>query len=636
MQKKIKTLSLFTGAGGLDIGFHQAGYDIRGCVEIEPAYCATLAANNGSSGWFESDVEIHCKSVEDFDPRPYKDASIECVIGGPPCQTFSAAGRRAGGVIGTADSRGRLFQRYSEIIEAIQPAAFVFENVYGLPGANGGEPWRDILRTFSRLGYTLSYDILDSADYGVAQHRERLFLVGTRAKKFQFPVPTHGPDSLDGLPLVSVRDVIEDLQDPGEPFHDGLGGLYGHLLPLVPNGLNYSFFTAEMGHPEPQFAWRSKFHDLLYKVDPAAPSRTIKASPGKFTGPFHWKNRHFTTAEFKRIQSFPDEYKIVGSDSRILEQIGNSVPPRLAYTVALSLREQIFDSRGTIKLPLRPEGFVSTFRQRQRERTKKFKVIAAEAIRQQYPRHDNHAATVVSFKDEDYFLLTEGHFRSVKHHSHVPPSNVDQVVYKVSVRENSDSISVEFKRLGCREGSLLQGHVDIRGLKKYMGRIDAVKVETALQDIKDVFHVWSVIERELVERSRFFSLIDIYGHYANRGDTVKVAADYGLSESSPAVRLLNFVSKSEISGGFIDRGYLMQRLSITDKQFNSAVLTLRNERFDVRTKDTHPIIKNGTTICTYPFPLLSARALVISRADVTDDGFDARANLPLAIGSRAS
>ena len=169
-----------------------------------------------------------------------------------------------------------------------------------------------------------------------------------------------------------------------------------------------------------------------------------------------------------------------------------------------------------------------------------------------------------------------------------------------------------------------------------MGRLDAVKIKTALQDIKDVFHVWSVIERELVERSRFFSLIDIYGHYANRGDTVKVTAEYGLSESSPAVRLLNFVSKSEISGGFIDREYLMDQLSITDGQFRSAVLTLRNERFDVRTKDTHPIIKSRTTICTYPFPLLSARALVISRADVTDEGFDSRARLPLALGSRAS
>jgi DNA (cytosine-5)-methyltransferase 1 len=116
VKKTIKTLSLFTGAGGLDIGFHQAGYDVRACIEIEPAYCTTLEANNGPLAWFETDVEIHCKSVEDFDPRPYAGGAIDCVIGGPPCQTFSAAGRRAGGVIGTADSRGRLFQRYAEIM----------------------------------------------------------------------------------------------------------------------------------------------------------------------------------------------------------------------------------------------------------------------------------------------------------------------------------------------------------------------------------------------------------------------------------------------------------------------------------------------------------------------------------------
>ena len=96
---KIKTLSLFSGAGGLDIGFHNAGFEILGCVEIEAAYCETLRANTGRGKLFGPETTIHCQDIKDFDPKPYVNLGIECVIGGPPCQTFSAAGRRSGGVL---------------------------------------------------------------------------------------------------------------------------------------------------------------------------------------------------------------------------------------------------------------------------------------------------------------------------------------------------------------------------------------------------------------------------------------------------------------------------------------------------------------------------------------------------------
>ncbi|MCE8420377.1 DNA cytosine methyltransferase, partial [Rhodovulum sulfidophilum] len=290
--RRIPTLSLFSGAGGLDLGFEAAGFDIRACVELEDKYCKTLRANIERGTHFSPHTKVLNIDVTDFDETEFLDDGIECIIGGPPCQTFSAAGRRSGGVIGTEDVRGRLYSIYCRILDALKPKVFIFENVYGLPGANGGKPWREIVSAFSKRSYNLYHEVIDTADYGVPQHRERLIMVGVREGSYQFPLPTHGPDSGTAIPLVSVLDAIKDLQDPKENYHDDLGGLYGHLLPDVPEGLNYSFFTAEMGHPEPVFAWRSKFHDLLYKVNPNEPCRTIKAQPGKFTGPFHWKNRH--------------------------------------------------------------------------------------------------------------------------------------------------------------------------------------------------------------------------------------------------------------------------------------------------------------------------------------------------------
>ena len=160
----IPTLSLFSGAGGLDLGFLQADYDIRACVEIEPNYCTTLRANVGSNHRFGSEVDVHEIEIRKFDASRYREAGIRCVIGGPPCQTFSAAGRRAGGVIGTSDERGQLFQAYCKVLDSVNPEVFVFENVYGLPGANGGKPFAEICDAFSQRGYILSWEVVDAAD----------------------------------------------------------------------------------------------------------------------------------------------------------------------------------------------------------------------------------------------------------------------------------------------------------------------------------------------------------------------------------------------------------------------------------------------------------------------------------------
>jgi DNA (cytosine-5)-methyltransferase 1 len=603
----VPTLSLFSGAGGLDLGFLEAGYDIRACVEIEHNYCQTLRANVGGNHRFGGETVIHEKDIRKFDASQYRSAGIRCVVGGPPCQTFSAAGRRAGGVIGTKDSRGQLFEAYCDVLDELNPEVFVFENVYGLPGANGGRPFKEICDAFSSRGYKLSWEVVDAADYGVPQHRERLIMVGSRGRKFVFPQPTHGPDSASGRPLTSVLHAIEDLQDPDEPFHDDLGGMYGHLLPQVPEGLNYAYFTAEMKHPAPVFAWRSKFHDLLYKVDRNAPCRTIKAQPGKFTGPFHWKNRHFTTAELKRLQTFPDDYELQGSRGIVLEQIGNSVPPALAAVIATAVREQLLEPTEAQTYPVRPEGFKSTFRVRQRERSAHFHEVAkaANAALAHDPGHK------LQGQSGSYFVTHQGLFDRRRHSSgHGLPGNA----LEIRITEGIGHVDLEVRRMDGAD--FPESRIEISGLRKYLPGYDSLSASAFIGDLAELFQVWSAIEDALTARSRFFTLIDIYGHYANRGDTVQIEARWKLPLKPNLLAAINFFGSTGHCGGFIDVEELMTRLGVQEPGLREVIKELRRVRFDARTHETHPIIEAGKVLCTYPFPLLSPRALVESRAQL--------------------
>lgn len=609
-RRLIPTLSLFSGAGGLDLGFLRSGFDIVACVEIEKRYCETLRANVEREVGFGSSTQVHQIDARDFDASAYKDAGIRCVIGGPPCQTFSAAGRRAGGVIGTEDERGQLFQAYCRVLDVIQPEVFVFENVYGLPGANGGGPWKEICDAFESRGYSLRHEVVDAADYGVPQHRERLILVGFRSGDFVFPMPTHGPDALTGHALVSVEAAIEDLQDPKEPYHDDLGGMYGHLLPAVPEGLNYSYFTAEMNHPAPVFAWRSKFHDLLYKVDRNAPCRTLKAQPGKFTGPFHWKNRHFSTEELKRLQSFPDNYILTGQRGSIIEQIGNSVPPLLAEVIATSVREQLLDCSDQLTYPVRPTGFRSTFRQRQRQKTQIFhsKAKAQNAtISDTLPRASKAPGSIYHVEADRLFDRTQL----------VGGRGLSPNALKIQVSESGRHIELVIERIDGLERP--RSVVEITGLSKYLPEYDSLKATAKLSDVSEIFHVWAAIEEALVSRSRFFTLIDIYGHYANRGDTVQVTSNWMLGVAPDLGQFLNFSAQTKNCGVFISIENICGELKISRNAIPKLVDQLRAVRFDVRTRVTHPIIKDELILCAYPFPLLSPRALVESRARIIRD-----------------
>ena len=383
--------------------------------------------------------------------------------------------------------------------------------------------------------------------------------------------------------------------------------MYGHLLPLVPEGLNYSYFTAEMNHPAPVFAWRSKFHDLLYKVDRNAPCRTLKAQPGKFTGPFHWKNRHFTTAELKRLQTFPDDYVLTGGAGSVIEQIGNSVPPKLANIIAVSVKEQLLERARKLTFPVREPGFSSTFRQRQRQksahfhRTAKASNAGGNEVTQQSPAVSG-----------TYYLRAEKLFDRTKlKGQHGLPSTA----LKIDVSERKRHIDLRISRADRLE--LPESRIEIAGLRKYLPDYDSLTVTAHIDELHEVFHVWGAVEDALVARSRFFTLIDIYGHYANRGDTVQINGNWILGIPASELRLLNFVSKTANCGEFISISNLTRSSRVSESELPTLVQKLRAVRFDARTRYTHPIIKDETVLCTYPFPLLSPRALVESRARVT-------------------
>lgn len=224
--------------------------------------------------------------------------------------------------------RGTLFGEYCRIVKHYQPVGFLFENVRGIISSNKGADWLEIKQAFESIGYELTYKVLSAADYGVPQRRERLILVGTKAGyRYRFPLPVYGPDSKDGRKYVGALEAVADLQELGEPYHS-YSGKHGHLLEEVPPGQNYHHFTEKMGYPNPIFAWRSRFSDFLYKAHPDEPVRTVVAKLGKYSGPFHWKNRRFTVAEMKRLQGVPDDYVLKGTEARQMQQIGNSVPPR--------------------------------------------------------------------------------------------------------------------------------------------------------------------------------------------------------------------------------------------------------------------------------------------------------------------
>lgn len=355
MGRSLTAFSLFAGAGGLDLGVEQAGYSVIYAVEYEPQAVETL--NRNRQPFFPDLPETEPLDITQTDPKTVmrkiglKKGELDLLVGGPPCVAFSKSGfhleyKREG-----RDPKANLLEDYLRFLDALRPAAFLMENVFGLAYQNQSAAFFNRLKDgISKLGYSLSYEIMNAADYGVPQNRQRLFLIGARdGRQLVHPPATHWGEHERRvrpahahrlLPHVTSGQALDGLNTTPEPGEE-VGGRFGHLLPEIPPGENYLHYTAERGHPKPLFKWRSRYWTFLLKLDPNRPSSTIQGQPGPYVGPFHWDSRRLRVPELKRLQGFPDAFELTGSRGAVQLQVGNSVPPPLGAIVATAIREQL-------------------------------------------------------------------------------------------------------------------------------------------------------------------------------------------------------------------------------------------------------------------------------------------------------
>jgi DNA (cytosine-5)-methyltransferase 1 len=277
-------------------------------------------------------------------------SEIVLLAGGPPCQPFSKAGNwTQRGPTRMRDPRAETIHAYLAMVAQVKPEVLLFENVPGFAfrGRAGGLPTlhRELQRINRRhaLNYQPQLIKIDAADYGIPQHRERLFLLAHReGRLLQMPSPTHGPRSQVRQPYLTAWDAIGDLDR--EVPELAPGGRWGSLLGSIPEGKNYLWHTPGAGGC-PLFGWRTRYWSFLLKLAKNLPSWTISASPGPSAGPFHWRNRLLTVEEMCRLQTFPPSYTIAGNRRAAQRQLGNAVPCALAELLGLEIRRQLLLQR---------------------------------------------------------------------------------------------------------------------------------------------------------------------------------------------------------------------------------------------------------------------------------------------------
>jgi DNA (cytosine-5)-methyltransferase 1 len=340
-------ISLFSGCGGLDLGLHQAGFETAVCLEMNPDACASLRANKISKHIINDRIEnVTSPTLMDF--AGVRPGELDLLAGGPPCPPYSKSRfylkhkPRA-----LKDPTSDTLLNYLRVLADVRPKAFLIENVAGMAFKVHADALNLILSTAEELGYSVTYKVVNAADYGVPQIRERLILVGVQKDyEFRFPDATHCTPTkqldFSGLPpWTTAGAVLADLDTDENADDTGhfAGGQFHDLLEQIPPGDNYLFFTEKRGHPQPQFEWRSRYWSFLLKLSPNLPSWTIQARRSNNMGPFHWRNRILRIEEVKRIQSFPDSFILEGNVEAAWRQIGNAVPPLLAKRIGISLHE---------------------------------------------------------------------------------------------------------------------------------------------------------------------------------------------------------------------------------------------------------------------------------------------------------
>ncbi|MBW4660787.1 MAG: DNA cytosine methyltransferase [Drouetiella hepatica Uher 2000/2452] len=350
-------LSLFSGAGGMDVGFIRAGVEVVSANDIDRDACLTYEANHPRGIIQCSDINQVLTDIRRFE-------GVDIIFGGPPCQGFSVAGK-----MNPNDPRSNLLWTFMKSVELIKPRAFICENVKALAVLDKWAEIRQKLFLFaSRLGYTCKLVILNSSDFGVPQSRERMFLIGfrdvedisnleTQFNRYKKPSPTiRAIFSLLGVAgsknnqrvcnakiTIAAKPIMRRSPYAGMMFN-------GQGRPLNPDGYSCALHASMGGNKTPiideehcyfgQDSWIEWYHSYLMK---GGKPLSLDAAPKRL--------RRLTIDESLRIQTFPHDYQFIGKQSSIYRQIGNAVPCDLAQVVAEVVRDFLCQSYSTIPLP---------------------------------------------------------------------------------------------------------------------------------------------------------------------------------------------------------------------------------------------------------------------------------------------
>ena len=369
----VATIDLFAGAGGLSLAAAKAGGDVRLHVDFDRRACETLLANKRyqHGNVVEADVSaLHGDDLRGLAGISRRERLL--VIGGPPCQPFSKAAfwsedgddaayrrarsrgevaRRPGNHGHREDERRFLVRDFLRLVVESNASGFVFENVASLGAPRNRIMLDGLVALAAGGGYQTTIVRAKGTEYGLAQKRDRIFILGAKKAAPIPPVPTHTEDRAlhpRRKPVATTGRVLAPFAGPeyAEP-EEVVSGRWAEHLRGVPAGWNYKAHTAWAGHPNPTFVAETRFWNFLLKLSPDLPSWTIAANPGPWTGPFHWENRRLRTGEMAALQGFPRGYKFQGSRRERVRQIGNAAPPRLAQPMILSVIAAITGARVT-------------------------------------------------------------------------------------------------------------------------------------------------------------------------------------------------------------------------------------------------------------------------------------------------
>lgn len=325
-----KIISLFSGCGGLDLGFHQEGYETVWANDFDHWACETFKKNIGDV-IVEGDIE----QIDPYDNTSIPDCDI--VLGGFPCQDFSMIWKRPG----LDGERGNLYKSFLRVVDAKKPKVFVAENVKGLLTANNKKAIKQIVSDFENIapGYKVKVKLYNFADYGVPQLRERILIVGIRSDidfDFEHPEPTHSAKDDELLPHVTAGEALANIpSDAKNTEQQNLSPKTVEKLKLISAGGNFTDIPKD--HP---LYVKGMISHVYRRIHPDEPSKTIIAAGGGGTWGYHYPEpRSLNNRERARLQSFPDDFEFVGTMAQVRKQIGNAVPPQGVRELAKTLKK---------------------------------------------------------------------------------------------------------------------------------------------------------------------------------------------------------------------------------------------------------------------------------------------------------